>query len=217
MSRATPVTAATPSPAPDAAPVSRVVAPLWRPVPVHAPCVVWMTGLSGAGKSTLAAHLEAALDHLGCQTARLDGDDLRGGLCADLGFSDADRTENIRRVAHVAALMARSRLLVLVTLVSPFQAARDHARRLLPDGQFLEVFVDAPLDVVQQRDTKGLYARARRGEALQLTGVQSPYEAPQRPDVHVRTDLCSPEAACDRIVGTLVARGVVSRHALRDA
>ena len=199
----------------DLLPTLRVAAPLWRPVPVHAPCVLWFTGLSGAGKSTIATRLEAVLDELGCRTARLDGDDVREGLCSGLGFSDADRTENIRRVAHVAALMARSQLLVLVTLISPFQAARDHARSLLPADQFLEVFVDAPLPVVQRRDTKGLYARAGRGEAIQLTGVQSPYERPTRPDLHLRSDQCTPDDACRRVVDTLVARGILSARALQ--
>jgi adenylyl-sulfate kinase len=192
----------------------RTLPPLWRPVPVHAPCVLWFTGLSGAGKSTIAARLQAVLDDLGCQTARLDGDDVREGLCDDLGFSDTDRVENIRRVAHVASLMARSRLIVLVTLISPFQASRDHARSLVPAGQFLEVFVDAPLPVVQQRDTKGLYARARSGEALQLTGVQASYEEPRHPDVHLRSDRGTPDDACRRLLGTLVSRGVLSPHAL---
>ncbi|ARN19949.1 adenylyl-sulfate kinase [Piscinibacter gummiphilus] len=192
----------------------RPVPLLWRPVPVHAPCVLWFTGLSGAGKSTIAGRLQSVLDDLGCHTARLDGDDVREGLCDDLGFSDTDRVENIRRVAHVAALMARSRLIVLVTLISPFQASRDQARALLPAGQFLEVFVDAPLPVVQQRDTKGLYARARRGEAIQLTGVQATYEAPRHPDVHLHSDRGSPDDACRVLIETLVDRGVLSARAL---
>ena len=192
----------------------RTLPPLWRPVPVHAPCVLWFTGLSGAGKSTIAGRLQSVLDDLGCHTARLDGDDVREGLCDDLGFSDADRVENIRRVAHVAALMARSRLIVLVTLISPFQASRDQARALVPAGQFLEVFVDAPLPVVQQRDTKGLYARARRGEAIQLTGVQATYEAPRHPDVHLRSDRGTPDDACRALIEALMIRGVLSPRAL---
>lgn len=199
----------------DLAPTLQIAPPLWRPVPAHAPCVLWFTGLSGAGKSTIASRLQVLLDELGCRTARLDGDDVREGLCQGLGFSDADRTENIRRVAHVAALMARSQLLVLATLISPFQAARDHARSLVPAGQFLEVFVDAPLPVVQRRDTKGLYARASGGESLQLTGVQSPYERPERPDLHLRSDQCTPDDACRRVIDLLVARGILSARALQ--
>jgi len=192
----------------------RTLPPLWRPVPVHAPCVLWFTGLSGAGKSTIADRLQALLDDLGCRTARLDGDDVREGLCKDLGFSPADRVENIRRVAHVAALMARSRLIVLATLISPFQASRDHARSLVPEGQFLEVFVDAPLQVVRQRDTKGLYARAERGEAIQLTGVQAAYEAPRHPDVHLRSDRGTPDDACQALIESLMIHGVLSPRAL---
>ena len=183
--------------------------------PLKKPCVVWFTGLSGAGKSTLAAALKEALDARGCPNTSLDGDALRCGLCSDLGFSEADRRENIRRVAHVAGLMADAGMVVLVTLVSPLRASRDAARALLAEHhhEFLEVFVDAPLTVVQRRDTKGLYARAGAGEDIQLTGVQSPYEAPEAPELHIDSSTCTPAQARDRLLDLLTARGVVSRQA----
>lgn len=166
-------------------------------------CVLWFTGLSGAGKSTIAMHVKQALDGLGRACVQLDGDDLRMGLCSDLGFTDADRTENIRRVGHVARIMIEQHLIVLVTLVSPLRDARAHARSLVPDGQFLEVFVDAPLDVVQQRDTKGLYARAKAGEKILLTGVQAKYEIPESPELRVDTSVGTPDDACEQVLALL--------------
>jgi len=176
----------------------------------HRPCVVWMTGLSGAGKSTIANLLERRLHSLGVHTTLLDGDNVRHGLNHDLGFTEADRIENIRRVAEVAKLMADAGLVVLVSLISPFRAERDMARGRLPDGEFCEVFVDTPLHVAEERDPKGLYAKARRGELVNFTGIDSPYEPPDSPEVRIDTTVDSPEEAAERIVARLRELGVMS-------
>jgi len=152
------------------------------------PCVLWLTGLSGAGKSTLANLVDRELFGLGRPSVILDGDNLRHGLNADLGFSDADRIENIRRVAFVAAMMADAGLLVIVSLLSPFEEARRHARQVIGENRFIEIFVDAPLDVCRQRDPKGLYARADAGTLQRFTGVATGYEPPTSPDLHLHTD-----------------------------
>lgn len=152
--------------------------------------VVWMTGLSGSGKSTVARHLEARLLREGVGSVVLDGDNLRLGLNSDLGFSDADRHENVRRVAHVAALVAESGSVAIVPIIAPFRAGRSDARAVAEAAavRFLEVFVDTPLDECERRDPKGLYAKVRSGEITGFTGIDSPYEAPENPDV-----LLSPE------------------------
>ncbi|MEY4564045.1 MAG: hypothetical protein RLZZ618_3322 [Pseudomonadota bacterium] len=173
------------------------------------PCVLWFTGLSGAGKSTIANRVKQQLDKQGLASTLLDGDELRTGLCSGLGFSESDRIENIRRVAHVARLMVQARLIVLVTLVSPLSAARAHARSLLPDGEFFEVFVDAPLATVQRRDTKGLYARARGGESIQLTGVQAPYERPTAPELRIDSSRGTVDDACEQVLTMLHAEDVL--------
>jgi adenylyl-sulfate kinase len=158
----------------------------------HPGAVVWLTGLSGAGKSTLATALERHLFDRGLRVMVLDGDVMRTGLNSDLGFSHADRTENIRRLGEVAALLADSGTIVITALISPYVADRARARQRLADLNntlpFLEVFVDAPLAVCEQRDPKGLYVRARAGQLAEFTGVSDPYEAPAAPDVHVHTD-----------------------------
>jgi len=151
------------------------------------PLVIWFTGLSASGKSTIAGALEQILTLQGYHTYLLDGDNVRHGLCKDLGFSDADRTENIRRIGEVARLMADAGLIVLTAFISPFRADRKIARDILPEGQFVEVFVDTPIDVCRSRDPKGLYARADRGEIKQFTGVDSPYEPPEFPEVHIHS------------------------------
>jgi adenylylsulfate kinase len=149
------------------------------------PLVIWFTGLSASGKSTIAGALEQILTHQGYHTYLLDGDNVRHGLCKDLGFSDEDRTENIRRVGEVAKLMSDAGLIALTAFISPFHADRQIVREMLPDGEFVEVFVDAPLKVCQERDPKGLYAKAIRGEIKQFTGIDSPYEAPENPEVRI--------------------------------
>lgn len=149
------------------------------------PLVIWFTGLSGAGKSTLAGALERALAAEGKHTYLLDGDNVRHGLCGDLGFDDAARQENIRRVGEVAKLMVDAGLIVLTAFISPFRAERDLVRNLVGEGEFVEVFVDAPLRVCEERDPKGLYKKARAGEIRNFTGIDSAYEAPEQPEIHL--------------------------------
>jgi len=153
----------------------------------HAAAVVWFTGLSGSGKSNIARELEQALFAEGCQTMLLDGDQVRHGLNGDLGFSPDARKENIRRVGEVANLFYLQGNIVICTFVSPFQVDRERARALFPEGRFIEVFVDTPLEECERRDSKGLYARARKGEIEQMTGISSPYEAPETPEIRVET------------------------------
>jgi bifunctional enzyme CysN/CysC len=173
------------------------------------PCVIWFTGLSGGGKSTIANVVEKRLYALGRHTYLLDGDNVRHGLNRDLGFTDADRVENIRRVAEVSRLMVDAGLIVLISFISPFRAERRMARELLELDEFLEVFVDTPLAIAEQRDPKGLYKKARRGELKNFTGVDSPYEVPERPDVRVDTTRLTPEQAADLILRQLHLTGVV--------
>lgn len=147
------------------------------------PVVLWFTGLSGAGKSTVAGALESQLASLGYHTYLLDGDNVRHGLCSDLGFSSQDRRENIRRIGELAKLMADAGLIVLSAFISPHRAERQMVRDLLPDGEFIEVFVNAPLEVCEKRDPKGLYKKARAGEIPNFTGIDSEYQAPQNPEI----------------------------------
>ncbi len=176
----------------------------------HKPAVVWLTGLSGSGKSTIANQLEQNLHSLGLHTYILDGDNVRHGLNQDLGFTDADRVENIRRVAEVSALMADAGLLVLVSFISPFSAERRMARELVGDGRFCEVFVNTPLAVAEQRDPKGLYQKARLGELSNFTGVDSPYEEPENADVIIDTTSCTPQQAAAQIIEQLATMNVLS-------
>jgi len=164
------------------------------------PKVLWFTGLSGSGKSTIANLVEKKLYALGRHSYLLDGDNVRHGLNKDLGFTDADRIENIRRVGEVAKLMTDAGLIVLTAFISPFRAERDMIRAMLPEGDFVEIFVDTPLDVAEARDIKGLYKKARAGEIRNFTGISSPYEQPERPDIRVDTTRETPEAAAERIV-----------------
>lgn len=173
------------------------------------PCVLWFTGLSGAGKSTIANLVEKKLHARGCHTYLLDGDNVRHGLNKDLGFTEADRVENIRRVAEVARLMVDAGLVVLVSFISPFRAERRMARSLLESGEFVEIFVDAPLDVAEARDAKGLYRKARRGELKNFTGIDSPYEPPEHPEIHVDSAALLPEAACDKVIAHLERTGLI--------
>ncbi|MBI5275503.1 MAG: sulfate adenylyltransferase subunit CysN [Burkholderiales bacterium] len=172
--------------------------------------VVWLTGLSGAGKSTVANLVEKKLHALGHRTYLLDGDNVRHGLNKDLGFTDQDRVENIRRVAEVAKLMVDAGLIVLTSFISPFRAERAMARSLLAPGEFYEVHADVPLAIAEQRDVKGLYKKARRGELKNFTGIDSDYEAPEAPELHLATDQVSPEEAADRIVAMLREHGRLS-------
>ena len=169
----------------------------------HRARVLWFTGLSGAGKSTIADALEQNLHKRGIRTYTLDGDNVRHGLNQDLGFSDGDRIENIRRISEVAKLMVDAGLVVLTSFISPFRAERDMARRMLDEGDFVEIFVDTPLEEAERRDTKGLYAKARRGELPNFTGVDSAYEAPENPEVHLRSGEDSVETCVQQIVDYL--------------
>ncbi len=187
----------------------------WQALEVHkdsratllgqSPKVLWFTGLSGAGKSTIANLVERRLHALGRATYILDGDNVRHGLNRDLGFTDADRVENIRRVAEVAKLMADAGLIVLVSFISPFRAERRLARDMLAEGEFIEVYVDTPLAEAEKRDVKGLYKKARAGELKNFTGVDSPYEPPEHPEIRIDTTRITPEAAAEALVDRLMS------------
>jgi bifunctional enzyme CysN/CysC len=173
------------------------------------PCVLWFTGLSGSGKSTLANALEKRLHAMGRHTYLLDGDNVRHGLNKDLGFTEADRVENIRRVAEVAKLMVDAGLIVITAFISPFRSERQLARSLLQEGEFIEVFVDTPLAVAESRDPKGLYKKARRGEIKNFTGIDSPYEAPEHPEIRIDTGNMAVEASVEAIVERLARDGLI--------
>jgi bifunctional enzyme CysN/CysC len=173
------------------------------------PSVLWFTGLSGAGKSTIANLVETELHRRGCHTYMLDGDNVRHGLNKDLGFTQADRVENIRRIAEVARLMTDAGLIVLVSFISPFRSERRMARELVADGEFLEVFVDTPLEIAEQRDPKGLYAKARRGELANFTGIDSPYEPPEHAELRLDTTELGAEECAAQVVAALGERGML--------
>lgn len=175
------------------------------------PAVLWFTGLSGSGKSTVAMALEAALIERGHLAFVLDGDNVRHGLNKNLGFSDADRTENIRRIGEVAKLFVSAGVMAITSFISPFRADRDAVRKILPAGEFIEIFIDAPLEVCEGRDPKGLYKKARgamaEGKGLQFTGLDSPYEAPEKPELHIRTDKQTIEESVGQILAYLESQG----------
>ena len=174
------------------------------------PVVVWFTGLSGSGKSTIANALEQRLLARGCHSYLLDGDNVRHGLNRDLGFTAADRVENIRRIAEVAKLMVDSGLIVLTAFISPYRAERDMARQLLEEGEFIEVHVDTPLEIAEARDAKGLYRKARRGELKNFTGIDAPYEVPQSPELRINTVDCTADEAAERVLALLESRGILA-------
>ncbi|MCY7295879.1 adenylyl-sulfate kinase [Alteromonas sp. a30] len=173
------------------------------------PLVIWFTGLSGSGKSTLANLLEQKLKNHGRYTYLLDGDNVRHGLCGDLGFSSKDRVENIRRISEVSKLFADAGLIVLTAFISPFRDDRNYCRNLLEENEFVEVFIDTPIDICEQRDPKGLYHKARQGEIKDFTGIDSPYEAPVNPEIHLQYANESAEQAVETLFSELVAKGFV--------
>jgi len=176
----------------------------------HKSAVLWFTGLSGSGKSTLAHAVEERLHKMKCRTFVLDGDNIRHGLCSDLGFSADDRTENIRRIGEVAKLITEAGVIVATAFISPFKADRNTVRNLLPHGDFLEIFCACPLDICETRDVKGLYKKARAGEIPEFTGITSPYEAPENPELTVNTGEQSLEESTDAVIELLKSRGIVN-------
>lgn len=179
-------------------------------------CVVWLTGLSGSGKSTIARGVESRLVEAGRLTYVLDGDNVRHGLNADLGFADADRAENIRRIGEVTALFADAGLIAITAVISPFRADRDQARALVTGGRFLEVFVDAPIEVCEERDPKGLYRKAREGKIPDFTGITSPYEPPEAPELVIRSGELSVDEAAARVVELLERRSLIPPHSTEE-
>ena len=171
------------------------------------PCILWLTGLSGSGKSTIANAVESRLFEMGRLTYLLDGDNVRHGLNKDLGFGDQARVENIRRIGEVSKLFLDAGIIVITAFISPFQEDRDQVRDLVGEGEFIEVFIDAPLDVCETRDPKGLYKKARAGEIPHFTGIDSPYEAPKIAELHIKTDKMNIKECANKIVNYLEEKG----------
>lgn len=176
----------------------------------HKSAVLWFTGLSGSGKSTLAHAVEERLYQLKCHTFVLDGDNVRHGLCSDLGFSSEDRKENIRRIGEVAKLITEAGVIVATAFISPFKADRNVVRNLLPHGDFFEIYCKCSLEMCEKRDVKGLYKKARAGEIQEFTGISSPYEAPDKPELVVNTGEQSLDECADAVIGMLKGRGIIN-------
>jgi adenylylsulfate kinase len=179
----------------------------------HRGVTLWFTGLSGSGKSTVARRVELSLAERRHHVYTLDGDNVRYGLCSDLGFSPEDRTENIRRIGEVCKLFTDAGLLTLAAFVSPYRADRARVRQILGEGDFIEVYVAADLSVCESRDPKGLYKKARAGQIPEFTGVSAPYEAPEAPEITLRTDHDDVDACAQKVVAYLLARGVIPDRA----
>lgn len=175
----------------------------------HKSVILWFTGLSGAGKSTLAHAVEKALFDIGCRTIVIDGDNVRHGICSDLGFSSEDRHENIRRVGELSKLFVEAGIISLTAFISPFQADRNRVRKLVNDDEFIEIYCNTDLRTCEQRDIKGLYAKARRGEITDFTGISSPYEVPLSPEIIVNTGSDSLAVCVNTVIDYLVARGYI--------
>lgn len=175
----------------------------------HGSCTLWFTGLSGSGKSTIANAVSNELFRQGINEYVLDGDNIRHGLNKDLGFSEEDRTENIRRIGEVAKLFVDSGQIVTTAFISPFRSDRDNVRALFQEGEFIEVFIDCPLDECERRDPKQLYVKARKGEIKDFTGIDSPYESPENPEIIIRSDLVTVEEAVEQVLGYLRDKNII--------
>lgn len=180
----------------------------------HRSVILWFTGLSGSGKSTLAHAVEEKLHQLGCRTFVFDGDNVRHGLCADLGFAKQDRVENIRRIGEMSKLFIEAGVIALTAFISPFKADRDRIRQLVAEGDFLEIYCECTLEICEQRDVKGLYRRARAGEIKDFTGISSPYEIPEQPDLIVNTGNNSLEDCVDKVLLLLIQRQILNPSTL---
>jgi len=179
------------------------------------PCILWFTGLSGSGKSTIANAVEEKLYKRGNFTYLLDGDNIRHGLNSDLGFSENDRVENIRRIGEVAKLFVDAGLIVLSAFISPFRKNRELVRSLVEKGEFIEIFVDTPLEICEKRDPKGLYKKARNGEIKNFTGIDSPYESPLNPEIYIKNDNLSIDEASDIVISYLIKKGYIRSENVR--
>lgn len=180
----------------------------------HRGVIMWFTGLSGAGKSTLAHAVEEALHQQGCRTFVLDGDNVRHGLCGDLGFSAEDRIENIRRVGEMSKLFMEAGVIVLTAFISPFRADRDHVRSMVKPGDFIEIYCDSPIEVCEQRDVKGMYKKARAGQIADFTGISSPYEAPEKPELVVNTGAMELGVCVQQVIGKMTESGILDMQNL---
>ena len=178
----------------------------------HKSVVIWFTGLSGSGKSTLAHAVEEELHQIGCRTIVLDGDNIRHGLCSDLDFGDESRKENIRRIGEVAKLFIESGVITLTAFISPFKEERDKVRKLLANQDLIEIYVKCPISVCEARDVKGMYKKAKANEIKNFTGISSPYEAPESPDLIVDTDQETLDESVDKVLGVLINRGVINNE-----
>ena len=175
----------------------------------HRGAILWFTGLSGAGKSTLAHAVEEELHQMGCRTFVLDGDNMRHGLCGDLGFSNEDRIENIRRVGEVAKLFMEAGIIVLTAFISPFRSDRERVRGMVEHGDFIEIYCDSSIEVCETRDVKGLYKKARAGQIAEFTGISSPYEVPENPEITVRTGTVELEVCVQQVLAQLETHQVI--------
>ena len=178
----------------------------------HKSAVLWFTGLSGSGKSTLAHCVEEELYQLGCRTIVLDGDNVRHGLCGDLGFSDVDRKENLRRIGEMSKLFVEAGVITLTAFISPFSDDRNRVKSLMTQSEFIEIFVDCSIDVCEKRDTKGLYKKARKGEVANFTGISSPYEPPENPDLVVDTGSQTLDESAKLVMNLLIDRGIINNE-----
>jgi adenylylsulfate kinase len=176
----------------------------------HRGAVIWFTGLSGSGKSTLAHAVEESLHQRGCRTFVLDGDNVRHGLCSDLGFSSEDRVENIRRIGEIAKLFVEAGVIVLTAFISPYRSDRERARGIVAHGDFVEIYCNTPLEICEERDVKGLYKKARAGQIPEFTGISSPYEAPENPELSIDTGKGEVDVCVQQVLNAMVQRGMIS-------